>query len=75
MGTKNERSHLYVVGGQEIKELSDEVAVPDSSTMTLQVRNGRIVASQINARPEDCLEMMSGLLMLQTALVRKMQGA
>ncbi|KVO11751.1 hypothetical protein WJ73_19590 [Burkholderia ubonensis] len=74
MSAKKERSHLYVVGGRSVKELSQEVAVPNSSTITLTVVNGQLVSSQVNARPEDCLELMSGLLMAQTALVRRMQG-
>lgn len=74
MSAQSERSHLYVVGGKRIKALSEKVAIPNSSTITLQVVNGVLVDSTVNARHEDCLELMSGLLMAQTALVRKMQN-
>ena len=69
-----EISHLYVVVVKKVKTLSERVAVPNSSTITLQVIDGVLVDSSVNARPEDCLELMAGLLMAQTALVRKMQG-
>ncbi|WP_175837064.1 hypothetical protein [Burkholderia anthina] len=75
MSAKNERSHLYVVGGRKVKELSQEVALPNTSTITLSVVDGRLVSSQVNARLEDCLELLNGLLIAQTAVVRKMQGA
>ncbi|WP_115104011.1 hypothetical protein [Paraburkholderia lacunae] len=73
MSKLKKRTHLRIVRN----EASPSPPLPQENApaIVIEVKDGMLVTCQVDARIEDCGELLAGILMAQTAILCKMRNA
>ena len=73
MNNPKSPTHLRIVP----REAPPAISRPheNASCVRLEIAGGMLVTCQVDARSEDCGELLRGIVAAQRAILRKMQGA